>query len=81
VANATDQGHFVDFESHPRASAKAKAAACELILNLLGGYPKAGRQTLDDDNEGLTVGFTGGEEAKHASILREGGATAGTQLA
>ena len=81
MTHATHQGHLVNLEAHSRSSAEAEAAACELILNLLRRYPKASRETLDDDNEGLTVRFTGSEEAKHATILREGGAAAGTQLA
>ena len=65
MADTAEDRDLVLFEAHARAAAIAETAAAQFALDPLDRHDEAGRQTLDDDREGLTVGFTGGEVAKH----------------
>ena len=67
MANATDQRQLVLFELLAGPTAVAEPPAGHLRLDLLDGDLHAGRQALDDRDQGLAMGFAGGQEAEHPS--------------
>ena len=69
VADAADEAQLVDLEALPRPTPEAETATGQLGLDVLDGDRQPGRQPLDDDDQGLPVGFTGGQEAEHAATL------------
>ncbi len=77
VAHPTDDRDLVLLEAHARAAAVAEAPAGQLVADVVDGHRQAGRQTLDDDDEGAAVGLAGGEVPEHAltipAVLRRTG--------
>ena len=69
MADAAEQRELVGLEAHAGTAAVAEAAAGQLALDLLDRDGQAGGQALDDDDEGLAVGFAGGEEAEHPGMV------------
>ena len=66
VADAAEDRDLVLLEAHPGAPAVAEPAAGQLVLHRLLGDGQAGRQALDDDDEGPAVRLTRREEPEHA---------------
>ena len=54
----------VALDLHARAAAVALHPAREIAVHRLGRDGQSGGQALDDGDEGLAVGFTGGGEAQ-----------------
>ena len=69
VADAGDQGDLVGLEAHAGAPAVAEAAPGQLVGDVLDGELEARGHALEDDDEGLAVGFTGGQVAQHRTNL------------
>jgi hypothetical protein len=69
VADAAEQRQLVDLETLPWPASVAQPAAAHLGLDLLDRDRQPGRQPFDDDDEGLAVRLTGGQEAQHAASV------------
>ena len=69
VADAAEELHLVLLEAHPRAAAVAQPPAGQLRLDRPRRYRQPRGQALDDHDEGLAVGLTGGQEAEHEPKL------------
>jgi hypothetical protein len=67
VADAREELHVVTLEAHAGAAAVAEATAGQLVGDGLDRDGKQGRETLDDDDQGLAVGLPGGEVAQHTA--------------
>ena len=72
VTDPAHQGDLVGLEPHPGAPAEPEAAPGQLGLDLLDRHRQAGRQALDDHDEGLAVGLAGGEVPEHGPNLPSG---------
>ena len=65
VADPTEERELVGLETLARASSVPEAAAGELGLDVFDRHLQAGGEPLDDHDQPLAVGLTGGEEAQH----------------
>ena len=72
VADAADQGDLVGLEAHAGAAPVAEPAPGQLLGDVGGLDGQAGRQSLDHDDQGPAVRFSGGQEAQHRSTLPDG---------
>ena len=72
VADPAEQGDLVGLEAHARAAAEAEPAPGQLVGDVRRLDGQAGRQPLDDHDQGATVGFTGGQKAQHTATLPDG---------
>ena len=66
MADAAEDRDLVLLEAHPGPAAVAEAPAGQLVLHLADLDGQAGRQALDDHDEGLAVGLTRRQEPEHA---------------
>ncbi len=69
MAHATDERQFVNLESLAGATTVTQSTATHLSLDLLNSDLKPSRKALNNGDKRLTVGFTGGEQAEHATRL------------
>jgi hypothetical protein len=58
VANTTEDAKLVNFETHTRSAAIAKATTTEIALEVFFGNGKARGETFHNHRERLTVRFT-----------------------
>ena len=65
MAHAGEEGHFIGFKLHAGTTAVAQTAARQLTRNIVTSYVQASWQILNQRNERLAVGFTGGSPSKH----------------
>ena len=69
MTNASKDGDLVSFKLHSGATTKAEPATSQLVSNLVDSDGQTRRKPLDDDDEGLAMGFTGGQITQHRSNL------------
>jgi len=69
VAHAGEDGDLVGFELHSGSTTKAQAATRQLVSDFVDSDGQTRRKSLDDDDEGLAMGFTGGQITQHQSNL------------
>lgn len=74
MTNPPEKENFIDFEALTRSTSEAESTTTEFGLNVVLGDLKTGRKPLDDDDERLTMGFTGGQIAQHGLKAIGGGA-------
>lgn len=72
MANPADQGDLVLLEALAGPPAVPEAAPPELTLEFVDRERHPGGEALDDDDESLAVGFSGGEVAQHRTNLPAG---------
>ena len=65
MTDTSEDGDFVGFELHARPTTEAKSASGQLISYLVDGDGQTSRKAFEDDNEGLAMGFTGGQITQH----------------
>ena len=69
VADAAEEGDLVGLEAHARTPAVPEATPGQLLGDVGRLDGQTGGKPLDDDDEGASVGLTGGQEAQHTSTL------------
>ena len=69
MTNTSKDGDLVSLELHSGATTKAESATSQLVSNLVDSDGQTRRKPLDDDDEGLAMGFTGGQVAQHRTNL------------
>src|SRR5918998_4026447 len=79
VADAAHDRDLVLLEAHARPAAVAEAASGQLAADVVDDHRQPGRQALDDDDEGASVGLAGGEVPEHALTIPGTTRTAGTR--
>ena len=67
MTDAPEQGDLVRLEAHPRAPPVAEPATGQFGRDVVGVHRQAGRQALDDDDQGAPVRLSGGQVAQHAA--------------
>ena len=67
----------VSLDLHPAAAAVTGLTPAELLVYRLHGDRQARGQTLQEDDEGRTVGFAGGEKTQHGGLDMNGAAPEG----
>lgn len=65
MTNASKDRDLVSFKLHSGATTKAEPATSQLVSNLVDSDGQTRRKPLDDDDEGLAMGFTGGQITQH----------------
>ncbi|CAB5078813.1 unannotated protein [freshwater metagenome] len=65
VADPSEDGDLVGFELHTRSTTEAKSAAGQLVSDLLHSDGQTGRKAFENNDEGLAMGFTGGQITQH----------------
>ena len=80
MTDAREEPDLVLLEAHPRTAAVAEAAAGQLGADVFDRDLHPGGQALDDDDERLAVGLTGGQEAQHPSMVPVGHRSLGRVL-
>lgn len=65
MADAPEEQNLVDFEPLTRSTTEPETTPPEFGLNVGLGDRQAGRKSLDDDNQSLTMGFAGGQVSQH----------------
>jgi molybdopterin-guanine dinucleotide biosynthesis protein A len=71
VPDAAGQLDLILLELHPGAAAIAEPAPCQIGADLAGGDLHAGRQPLENRDEGRAVGLTSSYPAQHLAILSD----------
>ena len=69
MTNASKDGDLIGLKLHAGATTKAESATSQLVSNLLDSDGQTRREPLDDDDEGLAMGFTGGQITQHRTNL------------
>jgi hypothetical protein len=69
MTNPSKDGDLVGLELHSGATTKAEPTTSQLIPNLVDSDGQTRRKSLDDHDEGLAMGFTGGQITQHRSNL------------
>src|SRR5438132_107938 len=77
-ANAGEDADLVALDLHAPATAVAALASREVRVDLALGERQAGRDAVDDGDQGLTVGLAGGEEPERPSHYLFGCSAGGT---
>ena len=72
VSHAADQCQLVGLEALARTAPVPEPAASHLDLDLLDGDLEPGRESLDDDHQGLPMRLAGGEETEHPGEIIRG---------
>ena len=67
MTDAGEKGDLIGLEPHPGTATEAQAATRQIGLDLLRADGETRREALDDDDEGLTMRLTGGQEAQHGT--------------
>ena len=65
MADAPEEQNLVDFEPLTRSTTKPETTPPEFGLNVGLGDLQSRGETFHDDDEGLTMRFTGGQIAQH----------------
>ena len=69
MTNASKDGDLIGLKLHSGTTTKAESATSQLISNLVDSDGQTRRKPLDNDDEGLAMGFTGGQITKHQANL------------
>ena len=67
-----DDGDLVGLEFHTRAAAVAESSTRKIRVEIGKSERQTRRHSLEDDNEGLAMGFTGGQITQHLFNLPAG---------
>ena len=72
MPDAADEAELVALEAHAGASPVAETPASQLVADDGFGNLQASGKSLNGDDQGATVGFSGGEDAQHTSSVAGG---------
>ena len=72
MADPADDGDRVGLEPHARTPPVPETAPGELGVDGVDRDGEPGGEALDDDDEGLAVGLSGGQVAQHRANLPGG---------